>query len=164
MPTVELPTGETVEFPDNMPVEQMEAAVLQHMQGVGETPIDVPLPLPEGAQSANERLTRTTSEQFQRDLPALVGGIAGPLIASKIPAVAAAGPAVQRGAMVLGAGIMGALGEAQAVLKDIQDNRADAPKTNEEIASKVLYAGGEQAAFEGIGQLALKTGSFVLGN
>lgn len=162
MVEVELPTGDLVEFPDSMSEDQINQAVLSHLQQEGQLPEDVPSPLPEGAGFGERPATRSDLDRFIADVPAMIGGIAGPLLATRIPAIQQAGPAIQRAAQIAGAGVLGAVGETIQQVGEVITGRDDAPKTGGEIAKNILYAGGEQAAFEGLGQLAMKLGAKAL--
>jgi hypothetical protein len=162
---VELPDGNVAEFPANWDESRIQTAVLDYLQNVGQRPVDVPLPsyAPEGFEvvQPTAELDRSGWEEFQRDVPALVGGIAAPLIASRLPGVQQMGQAAQRAIQVGASGIGGAIGEAGQMAKEYIMGEEEAPETIAEAGKRAAYAGGEQAVFEGIGQLALKTAGYV---
>jgi len=109
------------------------------------TPQDVPLPEEVTQYLPEQEKEKDTWEEFKKDVPAMVGGIVGPLVTSKL------GPAAQ----VFAAGIGGMLGEAAQETHEIMRGEDTTPR---EFATEVGMAGVEQAAFEKIGQIALKLG------
>jgi hypothetical protein len=157
---VELPDGRIAEFPEGTANEVIESSILEYVQRTSEQPIDVP-DLPPVAGSFPETEPKSGLEEFKRDLPALAGGIIAPLAASRLGAVQRAAPLVQRGAQVLAAGVGGAIGESAQVGKELAFDEEQAPQTAGEALGRIGYAGGEQMAFEGIGQLAIKVGQVV---
>lgn len=109
------------------------------------TPQDVPLPEQVTQYLPDEPKEKDQWEEFKKDVPAMVGGIVGPIVTSKM------GPAYQ----VFAAGIGGILGETFQKTTEVMRGE-DVPPM--EFATDVGTAGVEQAAFEKIGQVALKLG------
>lgn len=164
---VELPDGNVAEFPENTPIAEIEAATLDYSKNVSAYPEDMPLPdySTEGyevQEPGNDPTKRPAWEQFKRDIPALVGGIAAPLLTSKIPGFQQMGQAAQRATQVGAAGVGGAIGETIQATKEYVTGDENAPETIADATVRARDAGVEQAVFEGIGQLAIKTGGYVV--
>lgn len=152
---VELPDGNTAEFPEGTPQDVMEKSLLSYMQTQAEAPPDMPAQPPAGAAFQQ---TPPTSfwEEAKQEIPAMAGGILGPMAIARTQAFANLPTIAQRGLQVAAAGVGGALGEAGQVGGETLLGSENAPKTPEEAAKRIGMAGAEQAAFEGIGQLAVK--------
>jgi len=93
-------------------------------------------------------------QEVKRDIPKMVGGMAGPLlVAGKSAQLIQAGrPLMASGLMVGASGLMGATGEAGQVIWDVITDHPEAPKTPAESAKRIGAAGAEQAVFDAIGQ------------
>lgn len=133
-----MPDGTVVtNVPDDVTKKQLLQLRKQHSKDVPDIELLNIMP---------ETPPKSMGEKFVRDIPAMAGGILGPLIASK------AGPLARIGAAALG----GTVGEAAVTGTDILRQSADAPTTTSKAVWRTLEAGGEQALFEGISQVVMK--------
>lgn len=149
-------TGQTVDFPASMSDHDIETAMAKHEDMLSKAE-GVPLAEdPEGG-TIPESEPKTAWDNFKKDIPAIAGGIGMPLIYSaKILHMAKESPklAAMVSAGLAGAG--GAIGETGQVAYEATTDDPNAPKDISEGAKRVAGAGLEQAAFDGIGNLALK--------
>jgi hypothetical protein len=150
---VELPDGSIAEFPEGMPQEEIQQAIAGFIGSVVETPPDMPVLPPTGAERKPTE-PKGALERFAGEIPALVGGIAGPLaVSGKAAQMApAAGRALQVGAAAVG----GAAGEAYKTLYQYVTDNEEAPQTSLEASERIAKAGGEQALYEIGGQAVIK--------
>ena len=99
---------------------------------------------------------RSAWDEFKRDIPALIGGIAGPLLAGK-------GKVLSIPAGMIAAGVGGAIGESAQIANEAMRDLPEAPKSYTEGIERVGMTFGEQAAFEGVGQLAVRVAAKAWG-
>lgn len=140
--SVELPDGQSVEFPAGTPTDVMENALVNFYKEQQSYSPEVPVIPPQGS-SFTPSAPKDPWESFKRDLPANVGGILYPLLGAKMGLLGRIGLA----------GLGGATGEAG---QKIYEGFSGKQQTPAGVAADIGKAGGREAAFEGASGAVLK--------